>query len=124
MSSGDSGMKNTFFFFNTVYRCATTHGQSPFQGGGKYLLSLREYSRNLYQSSWIDRIKCGDVVLIKLPNKPRTFGLLGKVIEVVVGYDNIIRSVKVKQSNGKVAHHSICNLFPMELSITHPGVSQ
>ena len=90
----------------------------------QYLLSLREYSRNLYQSSWTNRIKCGDVVLIKLPNKPRPFWLLGKVIEVVVGYDNIIRSVKVKQSNGKVAHHSICNLFPMELSITHPGVSQ
>ena len=90
----------------------------------EYLLSLREHSRNLYQSSWTNRIKCDDVVLIKLPNKPRPFWMLGRVIEVIVGFDNIIRSVKVKQSNGKIVHHPICNLYPMELSITHAGRNQ
>ena len=89
-----------------------------------YLLSLREHSRNLYQSEWVNRIKVGDIVLIKAFNKPRPFWIMGKVLEVVIGFDGKIRSVKVKQGNGSVEYHSICNLYPLELSITHPVRSE
>ena len=84
-----------------------------------YLLSLREHSRNLYQQNWDDRIKIGDIVLIKAPNKPRPFWMLGKVLEVIIGYDGKVRTVKLKQGNGSIEHHSIKNLYPLELSVTH-----
>ena len=84
-----------------------------------YLLSLREHSRNLYQSSWENRIKVGDIVLIKAINKPRPFWMMGKVLELIIGFDGKVRSVKLKQGNGSIEYHSICNLYPMELSITH-----
>ena len=89
-----------------------------------YLISLREHSKNLYQNDWTNRIKVNDIVLIKQPNKPRPFWLLGKVLEIVMGFDSKIRSVKLKQGNGQIAHHSICHLFPLELSITHSGNTQ
>ena len=44
---------------------------------------------------------------------------MGKVLELVMGFDGNIRSVKLKQANGSVEYHSICNLYPLELSITH-----
>ena len=89
-----------------------------------YLLSLREHSRNLYQASWENKIKIGDVVLIKAINKPRPFWLMGTVLDLVKGLDNKIRTVKVKQSNGTTEYHSICNLYPLELTITHKGRNQ
>ena len=85
-----------------------------------YLLSLREHSRNLYQSGWENRIKVGDIVLIKAFNKPRPFWMMGRVLELIIGHDNKVRSVRLKQGNGLVEYHSICNLYPLELSITHP----
>ena len=84
-----------------------------------YLLSLREHSRNLYQSDWTNRIKVNDVVLVKMLNRSRPFWLLGRVLEVVIGFDDKIRSVKLKRGDGIIAHHSICHLYPLELSITH-----
>ena len=85
-----------------------------------YLLSLSIKSMNLFEANWENQIKIGDIVLIKLPNKPRPFWLLGRVLEVIVGHDDKIRSVKVKQANNKIVQHSINNLYPLELSITHP----
>ena len=84
-----------------------------------YLLSLREQSRNLYQTDWTNRIQVGDIVLVQMPNKPRPFWLMGRVLEVVLGFDNKIRSVKLQRSDGTVCHHSICHLYPLELSLTH-----
>ena len=84
-----------------------------------YLLSLREHSRILYQNSWENRIKVGDTVLIKAINKPRPFWIMGKVLELVIGFDGKIRSVKLKQGIGSIEYHSVCNLYPMELSVTH-----
>ena len=37
------------------------------------------------------------------------------------GLDGKIRTVQIKQSNGAVEYHSICNLYPLELTITHAG---
>ncbi|XP_068229586.1 uncharacterized protein [Palaemon carinicauda] len=84
-----------------------------------YLLSLREHSRNLYQSKWENRIKVGDIVQIKAINKPRPFWMMDKVLGLILGFDNNIRSVKLKQGNGATEYHSICNLYPEELSVTH-----
>ena len=89
-----------------------------------YLLSLREHSRNLYRSTWVNRIKVGDIVLIKAFNKPRPYWMMGKVLELVMGFDGSIRSVKLKQGNGTTEYHSICNLYPLELSITHASSSE
>lgn len=86
-----------------------------------YLLSLREYSRNMYQADWINKIKVGDIVLIKIANKSRPFWLMGRVLEVIIGYDNKIRSVKLKRGDGLICQHSICHLYPLELSLTHSG---
>ena len=84
-----------------------------------YLLSLREHSRNLYNHKWENKIKVGDIVLIKALNKPRPFWMMGKVLELVIGYDGKVRSVRLKQGNGLIEYHSINNLYPMELSVTH-----
>jgi hypothetical protein len=83
-----------------------------------YLLSLREYSRDLYQCSFENKIKVGDIVLVKHPFKSRPFWNMGRVLEVMIGYDNNIRFVKVKLSNGEVATHAINHLYPLELNIT------
>jgi len=82
-----------------------------------YLLSLRELNRDLYQVDWQNRIKVDDVVLIKSPVKKRPFWQLGRIIELIVGHDNKVRVVKVKQANGILATHTINNLFPLELSV-------
>ena len=66
-----------------------------------YLLSLRESSKNLYQTDWTNRVTAGSVVLVKLPNKPRPFWVLGLVKEVVISPDdNKVRTVKLKLGNG------------------------
>ena len=44
---------------------------------------------------------------------------MGKVLELIIGFDGKIRTVKLKKGNGSVEYHSICNLYPMELSVTH-----
>ena len=82
----------------------------------KYLLSLRERSRNVYQTSWENKATVGDIVLIKTPNKSRPFWTLGKILELVMGYDNKVRSVRLRQGNGKIEYHSISNLYPFEIS--------
>ena len=38
-----------------------------------YLLSLIEHGRNIYHDKWENRIKVGDIVLIKSINKSRPF---------------------------------------------------
>ena len=92
-----------------------------------YLLSLRERSRDMHQYNWQNRVKAGEVVLIKTPNKSRPYWSLGRVVELIIGHDDIVRSVKVKRSDGVIVHHSINHLYPLELSLTHaynePSVS-
>ena len=54
-----------------------------------YLLSLREHSRNVYQNKWENRIKVGDIVLIKAINKARPFWMM-------VGYWNLFWVLIIK----------------------------
>ena len=84
-----------------------------------YLLSLREQSHLLYQSSWINRIKVGDIVLVRLPNKSRPFWLMGRILEVLFGADGCARSAKLRRGDGSICHQSINHLYPLELSLTH-----
>ncbi|XP_068215542.1 uncharacterized protein [Palaemon carinicauda] len=60
-----------------------------------YLLSLWEHSRNVYQNKWENRIKVGDIVLSKAVNKARPFWMMGRVLELVLGFDNKVRTVKL-----------------------------
>ena len=41
------------------------------------------------------------------------------MLELIVGHDGAVRSVKLKRGDGKVVHHSISHLYPLELSLTH-----
>ena len=86
----------------------------------QYLLGLREQTRQIYGKDWVDTIKAGDVVLVRMPNKPRPWWLLGQVVEVIVGFDDRIRSVRLKRSDGVISHHSISHLYPLEISSVVP----
>ena len=82
-----------------------------------YLLNLRETCRDLHQGNWNDKISVDDIVLDKLLNKSRPYWVLGRVLGLIRGHDDNVRSVK--RGDGVVAHHSINHLFPLELSLTH-----
>ena len=84
-----------------------------------YLLSLREHCRNLHLQHWENKVRVGDVVLIKVPNKPRPLWSLGIVDELVEGDDSKVRSVRLRKGDGSICLHSIKHLYPMELSLTH-----
>ena len=84
-----------------------------------YLLSLREKCKDLHEVNFHNRINVDDVVLVKNPAKSRPFWLLGRVLELIVGDDKKIRSVKHKRGDGSIQVHSIKPLYPLELSLTH-----
>ena len=81
-----------------------------------YLLHLRQQGWNIYESKWENRIKVGDRVLVKFMNKFRLLWMLCKILENIIGFDNKIRAVKLKQGNGAIEYYSISNLYPMEIS--------
>ena len=89
-----------------------------------YLLSLRENQSKIFEKNWHNTIAAGDVVLVKLPNKPRPFWLLGRVKSVVLGYDGKIRSVLLLRGDGVECHHSINHLYPMEITANLPRLDQ
>ena len=84
-----------------------------------YLLSLREQCKDLHEIDFINHIKVNDVVLVKNPAKPRPYWLLGRVLELIYGDDDKVRSAKVKRGDGSVQLHSISHLYPLELPLTH-----
>ena len=88
-----------------------------------YLLSLKSSLkssvRDLREINFQNKIGVDDVVLVINPAKTRPFWLLGRVLELIMGDDNIFRSVKVKRGDGSVHIHSIKLLYPLELSLTH-----
>lgn len=45
--------------------------------------------------------------------------MIGVIEEIIVGHDNKIRIVKVKQNNSEINFHTIKNLYLMKLNITH-----
>lgn len=85
----------------------------------EYMLSLREISRDLYQSKWENRVKVDDVILIKSPVKERPFWQMGIVTQLLPGDDGKVRFVYVKNPGGQINLYPIKLLYPLELSLTH-----
>ena len=85
----------------------------------EYLLSLRETYRDLYQSKWDNVIKIGDIVQIKSPVYSRPFWQIGVVKNLISGNDGKTRFVDIQTADKQINTHSIKNLYPLELSITH-----
>ena len=81
-----------------------------------YLLSLRERALSLVACSFENKIKLGDIMLIKSPLKTRPFWSLGEVLELIQGSDNLVRILKVRKGNGTIDTHFIENLFLLEFS--------
>jgi len=113
-STDESEYRNSIAKIQDLYR------QFKQRWYDEYLISLREQSTKLYQSDWTNRIKIGDLVIIKDSMRPRVFWQMGRVVDTIAGSDTNIRSVQLQKSDGTVVHHSINNLYPLELSITHP----
>jgi len=84
-----------------------------------YLLSLREKGNDLYEHEWVERIKTGDVVLIKSPTKSRNCWQMGKVERLLTGADNKTRCVEVRRGDRSKGIYSINLLYPLELSLNH-----
>ena len=82
-------------------------------------LILKRLCRYLHQVNWNNKISVDDIVLVKLLNKSCPYWVLGRVLEVIKGHDDQVRSVRLKRGDGVVAHHSINHLYPLELSLTH-----
>ena len=83
-----------------------------------YLLSLREFSRDVFQNDWINKIKIGDIVLINSPIKIRAFWPLGRVVELLTGNDGKTRCVRVRRACSGEEVYSINHLYPLELSVS------
>lgn len=81
----------------------------------QYLLSLRERSRDLFQTEWYNKVKVGDVVLIQHPSKSRPFWQMGLVTEVLMGDDNKIRFVRVRKPDKQEDVYAIKLLYPLEI---------
>ena len=85
----------------------------------KYLLSLMEQCKDLYQWDFENKIKVGDIVLIKNPAKTCLYWPLGRVLSLNIGDDGNVRFVNLKKGDGSNHTHSIKYLYPIELSLTH-----
>ena len=66
----------------------------------QYLLSLRETTRDVFQTEWLSKIAVGDVVLIDTKDRPRIYWQMGRVIQLIHGPDGLVRQVIVKASGG------------------------
>lgn len=78
-----------------------------------YLLSLREVDANI-GGHCPPKVSVGEIVLIKSPIKSRPFWSLGKILRLIVGNDNQVRSAVVLK-DGCEQIHSLKHLFPLEL---------
>ncbi|KAF0306140.1 hypothetical protein FJT64_022280 [Amphibalanus amphitrite] len=67
-----------------------------------YLLSLRETSRDVFQSEWIDKISVGDIVLIDTRDRPRVYWQMGRVLQLIHSNDGRVRQVILKTAKGQV----------------------
>ena len=83
----------------------------------EYLLSLRETGRDLYDDRWEEKVKVGDIVLIRSPSLSRPYWSMGRIQELLTGSDSKTRSVKVFRPNGDPGIFSINQLYPLELSL-------
>lgn len=78
-----------------------------------YLLSIIEVDAHITENE-TSKISEGEIVLIKVPNKSWPFWGLGKVVKLLVGKDNRVRSASVLK-DGCVQIHSLKNIYPLEI---------
>jgi hypothetical protein len=83
----------------------------------EYLLSLRQSGKDLYQDSWSDKIRVGDIVLISSPIKPRPLWQMGRVTKLLTGKDGRTRSVELIRPDRSSGIYAISLLYPLELSL-------
>ena len=93
----------------------------------EYLASLRELHKDLHEVNFENKVKVNDVVLVKgPPMTKRPFWHLGRVVELIPGYDGKCRAVKVRKGDGATGTtttHALKHLYPMELALTHDFVA-
>ena len=96
----------------------------------EYLLGLRDSFKDLHDEKFVNRIKVGDIVLLKniQPEfvKKRQHWSLARILELVHGSDGKVRSVKLLKGTEDYRTrprqpevHPINHLYPLELNITH-----
>ena len=96
----------------------------------EYLLSLRDSYRDLRQENFTDKIKVGEICLLRniKPEliKRRQYWSLVRVLNVIRGHDGLVRSAKVLKGCANYLSrkrdpevHPIKHLYPLELSLTH-----
>ena len=91
----------------------------------EYLLGLQETYKNLHDVKFKNRIRVGDIVLIRNPRLKRDQWILGRVLQLFPGNDGKVRSAKVLRSGdwekGPLLRsiYSVNLLHPLELNITH-----
>ena len=88
---------------------------------GQYLLSLREHTRDVFQTDWTDRLSVGNIVLVSAQNKPRIFWQMGRILKLIHSDDGKVRSVMIKMPNKEEAHYSVKHLYPLEVQTMHTG---
>ena len=59
------------------------------------------------------------MVVVKNPMKSRPYWSLGREMGINPGDDDLVRSAKMRKPNGKMQEHSIKQLYPLVLSVTH-----
>ena len=79
----------------------------------EYLVDLREHQKTHVQKRQ-PGISVGDVVLIEEDGKKRNNWRLGRIDEVVVGKDGIVRGANVKTAKGKIGR-PLQKLYPLEV---------
>ena len=94
-------------FWNTFYK--------------EYLVNIKDFKHN-YDSGNTNP-KIGDIVHIKVENQPRTQWRLGRISEIIVGKDKIVRAAKVKTPLGEHCTEiirPIQHLYPLE-NVNNPS---
>ena len=89
------------------------------------LLGLQDTYKNLNDTKFQNRIRVGDIVLIRNPRHKRDQWILGRVLQLYPGNDGKVHSVKVLRSGdwekGPLLRslYSVNQLHPLKLNITH-----
>ena len=90
----------------------------------EYLLDLGRKSPGHSRLRSENRLQKDDVVLVKSPLKPRPFWILGTIVELIRGNDDIVRSARVRRGDGLEEVRSLKHLYPLELSVTPNNITQ
>lgn len=85
------------------------------------MTSLREQAATEYSARDVNaKYKIGDIVILKNDSVPRAFWKLGKVEELLLGQDGIVRAAVVTVSRGMSSNNQrlrrpIQHLIPIEV---------